>query len=78
MPRIVRASCAVNETFLEHSPIDEAQLKNAIRHDLIQQLAHALCDAEVKTRPSVCGTAYYIELNIISNNELEILERAMK
>lgn len=78
MTRIVRVSTFVDGDLLGRSPIDEKQLENHVRHILIQQLAHTLYDTEVKTRPSVCGTAYYIELNIISNNELEILERAMK
>lgn len=78
MPRIVRVSSAVNENFLARSPIDEKQLEDAIRHDLVQQLVHTLYDSEVKTKPGICGTVHYIELNIVSNNELEILERAMR
>lgn len=78
MPRIVRVSNFVDGDLLGRSPIDEKQLENHVRHILIQQLVRALYDSEVKTMTGTHHMVHYIELNIISNNELEILERAMK
>lgn len=78
MPKTIRVSSSINDQLLAKSPIDVEQLHSVIRYDLIQQLAHALYDTEVKTKLGISGTVYYIELNIVSDEELKILEGVIK
>lgn len=78
MSKVIRVSNCVNEQMLARSVLDVAALERAVKHDLIQQLVHTLYDSEVKTRPATMGTCYYIELNIVSNDELDLLERAKR
>lgn len=78
MSRVIRVSNSVTDETLASNNLDVMDLERDIKQDLIQQLAHALYDSEVKTRPAVRGLCYYIELNIVSNAELAILERAKR
>ena len=78
MSKVIKVSNCVNEAMLASSNLDVIALERAVKHGLIQELAHALYDSEVKTRPALMGTCYYIELNIVSDNELDLLERAKR